>query len=158
MTLLDFLEKASEPTADHALPRTPTAPGVRRLVFMRDGFTCRWCGNIATARAAGIPVDESQPAPFHLDHIVPHSAGGCDHAHNLRVLCRGCNEVRSNRLTDSHARAVPVTPCCKPCEWRERDLLDDDEHDELPDVGARFAAFCGRCCSTSWTDDKGMLL
>jgi 5-methylcytosine-specific restriction protein A len=133
------------------------SPALRRLVFMRDAFTCRWCGNIATRRQEWDQIDPAQPAPFQLDHIVPHAAGGCDHAHNLRVLCRHCNERRSNFASDHYARVLPVVARCFFCAHPQRgEDLDDDE--PPAQIGQRFTAFCGTCRSASWTDDERSLL
>lgn len=48
-------------------------------------IACRYCG---TTRR-----------PLHLDHLIPWSAYGCDHPHNLRLACPPCNDTRSNFAT-----------------------------------------------------------
>ena|SRR5690349_14393664 len=50
---------------------------VRYTVFVKRGQRCYACG--------------TERPPFEIDHLVPLSAGGTDHLHNLGVLCRGCN-------------------------------------------------------------------
>ena len=61
-----------------ALPRD-----VQRLVFTRDGGRCVYCG---------------RQADLQFDHIIPVSLGGNDHADNLQVLCRMCNQEKGARF------------------------------------------------------------
>jgi hypothetical protein len=42
-----------------------------------------------------------QGATFHIEHIVPQSAGGSDEPSNLALACPACNLVKSNRTTAS---------------------------------------------------------
>lgn len=77
--------------------REPIPAWLRTAIYCRDEYTCQWCA--------------SRFGMLHLDHIVPWSAGGGDNSANLRTLCAGCNEVRSNRATDRWARALPVGFC-----------------------------------------------
>ena len=102
----------------------------RALIFMRDGYHCRWCGD---------GVEQLQ-----VDHITPWSAGGSDRSDNLRTLCRRCNAQRSNRITDEHTRVLPVTTCCEQC-------YIDHYGGDMPDT--RIPAFCGHCRMASWVTD-----
>jgi len=142
--------------------RQPIPPELRRLVFMRDQFACKWCGRLVQPRHHRAIVDDEEGAPFQLDHIVPHAAGGCDHAHNLRVLCRACNELRSNRATDQYARAIPVTLQCTPCLIGSVNAhmaaVDWDAEDFHIDHTTRITAYCGSCRLGSWVNDEGLLL
>lgn len=48
--------------------------------------------------------------------MLPWSAGGSDMSHNLRTLCKRCNEERSNYDDrDRHKRVLPVTWWCIDC-------------------------------------------
>lgn len=67
-------------------------PDIRRSIYVRDGWTCGFCGE---AVEDGLP--SSSPWQATLDHIIPRSLGGSDDASNLRLLHRYCNAVRSNR-------------------------------------------------------------
>lgn len=49
---------------------------LRRQVYKRDNYTCRWCGAKGTV---------------HADHIVPRSQGGADELGNLQTLCGECH-------------------------------------------------------------------
>lgn len=65
--------------------RMPIPASTRQLVIERDGSTCRLCGE---------PVELDQ---VDLDHLVPVSLGGTNHADNLRVAHASCNRARGNR-------------------------------------------------------------
>ncbi len=51
-----------------------------------------------------------QGATFHVEHIVPRSAGGSDDLDNLCLACPSCNLRKSNRLmvSDPDGRLVPI--------------------------------------------------
>lgn len=61
--------------------RTPQAPLrlSRRNIFLRDAFTCQYCGARPAARE------------LNLDHVVPRSRGGKSSWENLVTSCRECN-------------------------------------------------------------------
>ena len=94
-TVLEWLDTrdglpARWPRLRHG-PRPLPDPDTRRALFSdvcsheheRTGRrTCRYCGTTRT--------------PLQLDHLIPWSAHGCDHPHNLRLACPDCNEARSN--------------------------------------------------------------
>lgn len=142
--------------------RTPIPWGVRRAVYVRDLFSCRICG---------ISVFDEET--FELDHITPWSAGGSDRSSNLRVLCKPCNQDRSNwRDGTERIPVLPVTWWCIHC-WA--DGMTQDEHGPrckskrnletcayvVPAFGAvpriNFneadqVAFCAHCRHNSWTE------
>lgn len=114
-------------------PRTPIEPIVRLLVLKRDKYRCDWCLGW-----------DAPGQPFHLDHIVPWSAGGTDESSNLRLLCPTCNEQRSNYRTDAdYARRLPCTPMCTPCGDPDADQSYYEPHEI-------HRAFCGSCNRASW--------
>jgi hypothetical protein len=102
--------------------RTRLSPEIRRAVLLRDGYTCRWCFS-----RRGDAVD------MEADHILPWSAGGADHPVNLRALCRGCNQRRSNRVSSLDRRVHPIVTSCRRC----------DRHAHLP--GPEIDAYCLWC-------------
>ena len=63
-------------------------------VFLRDRFTCQYCGD-------AFPTPE-----LTFDHIVPRSRGGCTHWANDVTACSCCNLVKSNR-TPAEAKMFP---------------------------------------------------
>lgn len=63
----------------------------RLAIYMRDNFTCAHCN---------MDLRKIQPGDgyrIELDHIVPVSKGGSNHAHNLITSCNKCNLGRGDR-------------------------------------------------------------
>ncbi len=76
---------------------------LRRAVYRRDGWRCKFCG-------------EGIGAQLELDHIMPWSAGGPDTGKNLRTLCQRCNTDRCNySVAEDGRRVLPVTWWCIDC-------------------------------------------
>lgn len=73
----------------------------RTHVFMRDQYTCQYCGN-------GFPKAE-----LNLDHVIPRSRGGKTSWDNLVTSCHTCNRKKGN-LTPLEAnmplRSKPKRP------------------------------------------------
>lgn len=123
---------------------------IRLGVGRRDNFTCRYCH-------AGIGQRDLE-----LDHIVPWSAGGTDRSENLRILCKFCNQKRSNFIDGTETRPVrPVTWWCVEC-WHEeshfRQELGSREHG-IYDMNISHRvydgpviAYCAECRHISRTD------
>ena len=79
----------------------------------RGSATARGYGNLWRKRAAvlvaihiaehgewcpGYGVQPHAATDFTVDHIVAKANGGTSDASNLRVLCRGCNSSKRDRL------------------------------------------------------------
>jgi len=60
---------------------TTIPAALRRLVIQRSGNRCEYCGLSQTG----------QVATFHVDHIVPETAGGATIATNLALACVSCS-------------------------------------------------------------------
>lgn len=76
----------------------------KRHVIVRDGSACRQCGTVFEAPLfEGGPV-YPVPGKLELDHIVPLSDGGTDHADNLQVLCTHCHGIKTAREAGPRAR------------------------------------------------------
>ena len=72
--------------------------GMKRLrIFVRDRFTCQYCGQ---KRAAG---------ELTLDHIIPRAQSGRSTPENLATACVACNTRKGNR-TPTEARMPLLTP------------------------------------------------
>lgn len=78
--------------------RRPIPTDLRAYLYARDGRICRRCGAgplITAGTLSPSPIDGRlvvDPSPYiTLDHVIPWRQGGCDHGHNLRVLCNPCN-------------------------------------------------------------------
>lgn len=58
----------------------------RRNIFLRDNFTCQYCGRKA-------PKDE-----LTIDHIIPRSRGGKSIWENVVIACMDCNSLKGGFL------------------------------------------------------------
>jgi 5-methylcytosine-specific restriction endonuclease McrA len=102
-----FGEKAEVIEYDHQVIRTPRtqfrAPSVirlqhhvrrprprvklsRREIFLRDSYTCQYCGR--------------QSRDLTLDHIVPRHRGGAHSWENLVAACKSCNHRKGGRTVE----------------------------------------------------------
>ena len=70
----------------------------RFALYMRDDFTCAYCGD--TAADDGVKLT--------LDHLKPRSKGGSNAAENLVTCCLPCNSARGNRTIKAFAKAVAI--------------------------------------------------
>lgn len=63
----------------------------RREVFIRDNFTCQYCG--------------TRTHDLTLDHVIPRSRGGPHTWENLVSACRVCNHRKGGKLlAEAHLR------------------------------------------------------
>ena len=123
---LVFGEKAEVVEYDHQVIRTPRseyrAPSVirlqhqvrrprprvklsRREIFVRDGYTCQYCGK-------GFPREQ-----LNLDHVIPRDHGGKTTWENIVCSCIRCNTRKANRLPhEAGMRLIrkPVRPKWRP--------------------------------------------
>jgi hypothetical protein len=67
---------------------------LRRELFERDRWRCRYCGEVVTATTAT------------LDHIVPRSLAGPNTAENLATACLTCNSIKSGRTYEEAAPGI----------------------------------------------------
>jgi 5-methylcytosine-specific restriction endonuclease McrA len=69
----------------------PKARLCRKEVFVRDGYTCQYCG----ARGRDLT----------LDHVIPRHKGGRHTWENLVTACRACNHRKGGKtLEESRMR------------------------------------------------------
>lgn len=78
--------EAEEPVGEHFKD-----PILRRQLFERDKWTCRYCG------------DAVSPDTAALDHVIPISAGGTNEPGNLAACCLMCNSIKSGRTYEEAA-------------------------------------------------------
>ncbi len=83
------------------LIRRPRPQGrlTRREVFLRDRFSCQYCGK--------------QTKELTLDHVLPRHRGGGHHWENVVAACKGCNHRKAGRTpTEAHMHLgrEPVRP------------------------------------------------
>jgi len=62
----------------------PRVKLTRREVFIRDGYTCQYCGR--------------QSHDLTIDHVVPRSRGGAHSWENLVSACKPCNHRKGGKL------------------------------------------------------------
>lgn len=96
--------------------RMPLPAMLRSSILRRDQETCGQCG-------WDLGYETSTREAIEVDHCVPWSAGGSDDSDNLRVLCHGCNQRRSNFIDLAHLRAY------RPTTWWCFDCWASDSHD-----------------------------
>lgn len=58
---------------------------LRSLILYRDGAYCYICNKNLTE------------TEISLDHLVPRSSGGSACLSNLKVCCKVCNQIKSNK-------------------------------------------------------------
>jgi len=68
----------------HKLPNK--AKFTRRNMFIRDHFTCQYCGT------------RHRQLDLTIDHVVPRSHGGRTTWTNCTTACRPCNVAKSNKI------------------------------------------------------------
>lgn len=66
----------------------------RRGVFIRDGYTCQYCG---------VPAEN-------VDHVVPRSRGGAHEWENVVAACRRCNSRKKDRTPAEARMTLTRTP------------------------------------------------
>jgi len=104
----EYSRKVHSPSFEMRLPSVIAlkeyVPAARRPaftrfnVFLRDRFTCQYCGT-------GFP---SQDLTF--DHVVPRSRGGLTTWSNVVTACSACNLKKGNRLLKDTGMTVLNEP------------------------------------------------
>ncbi len=78
---------------------TSRRPAFTRFnVFLRDGFSCQYCG------------DDFPAHDLTFDHVIPRSRGGRTSWDNVVTACSGCNMRKGNHLP----REIRMFPIHKP--------------------------------------------
>lgn len=82
----------------HSLVRRPRpiVKLTRREVFLRDNYTCQYCG--------------IQTRDLTLDHVVPKSRGGQHTWENLVSACRTCNHRKGGKMVTEARMALRTRP------------------------------------------------
>lgn len=81
-----------------------TWAAICRLVVARAGGRCEYCRMSQSL----------QGATFHVEHVVPQSAGGSDSAVNLALACPACNLSKANRTTATDPDTSQEVPLFHP--------------------------------------------
>jgi hypothetical protein len=84
---------------------------LRRLVIQRSANRCEYCGLSQTGQAA----------TFHIDHVVPVTAGGPTSADNLALACVSCSLRKAARQTAADPQTGLDAPIYNPRQdsWHE---------------------------------------
>lgn len=72
----------------------------RRNVFLRDDYTCQYCG-----RSPAV-------SDLNLDHVTPRSRGGPATWENLVTSCRQCNLSKGSATPEEAGMALRKKPIC----------------------------------------------
>jgi 5-methylcytosine-specific restriction endonuclease McrA len=102
----------------------PRVKLTRREVFIRDHYTCQYCGR--------------QAGDLTIDHVVPKSKGGSHSWENLVSACKPCNHRKGGktlaeaRLTLKRAPAEPRAGMYYTIERRLDAAVTDTWHKFLP--------------------------
>ena len=81
------------------------APFTRRNLFLRDEFTCQYCGRKCNSDHLSV------------DHVLPRSRGGSTSWENCVLACVGCNARKGDRTLKEvgfHLLRPPVRPRWSP--------------------------------------------
>ncbi|MDQ0390586.1 HNH endonuclease [Labrys monachus] len=74
-----------------------TVPFTRFNLFLRDAFTCQYCGQGFAAR------------DLQFEHVIPRSRGGATSWENIVAACGPCNALKADRL-DMRPFRKPARP------------------------------------------------
>ncbi len=85
----------------HYIPAVRRPAFTRFNVFLRDRFSCQYCGD-------GFPASS-----LTFDHVIPRSRGGRTTWENVVTACADCNMSKSNRMPRS-VRMTPIDPPLEP--------------------------------------------
>ncbi len=94
----DDCRDAHQVAAVESWNRTAPKAGSRWAVFVRDDFTCVYCGNG--------PRHTDDVVVLTIDHRIPRSAGGATTMENMVTACKSCNTGKRNTLLKEDARAT----------------------------------------------------
>ena len=86
--------KAASPEKLTPVPQSQSryiAVDVERGVWLRDSDQCTFVDPLSKRRCAS-------RFGLQLDHVMPHACGGPSTIHNLRLLCRGHNNLAAERV------------------------------------------------------------
>ena len=68
------------------VPMSRSPAFTRFNVFLRDQWTCQYCGN------------EFKTHELTFDHVIPRSKGGKTNWENIVASCKGCNTKKGNHM------------------------------------------------------------
>ena len=95
-------------------------PWWKRVILVRDNFTCQLCGARPTIQRNGHQFPDLGSGLLHIDHIYPVSKGGETVPSNLRALCARCNLVKGDKIDNQYLVTVKGRQIVMPLEESHR--------------------------------------
>jgi 5-methylcytosine-specific restriction endonuclease McrA len=106
------------------IPQNRRPPFTRFNVFLRDRFSCQYCG------------DGRSASELTFDHLVPRSRGGRTSWVNVVTACTGCNLTKGSRLPEEcgmRPRSKPRAPTTFELQERGRAFPPNFLHESWRD-------------------------
>ncbi len=106
------------------IPAAKRPAFTRFNVFLRDRFSCQYCG------------DQLAAHDLTFDHVVPRSRGGRTTWENVVAACAPCNLIKGNRMpgeTGMHPLIRPVQPTSWELQERGRAFPPNHLHESWRD-------------------------
>jgi hypothetical protein len=106
-----------------------------RLVFLRAGNRCEYCGLSQLG----------QEATFHIDHVVPRAADGPTTEDNLALACVSCSLRKGARQTAPDPETAELAPVYNPRtqRWADHFRWDGERVVPLTPTGRATVAALG---------------
>jgi hypothetical protein len=100
---------------------------LRQFVRQRAKNYCEYCGL----------SQDSEPLPFHIEHIIPRQHRGKDSAENLALACHHCNLHKGTNLSGLDPKTEKLTRLFHPRldDWGEHFKNRDGEIIGLSAIG-----------------------
>jgi 5-methylcytosine-specific restriction endonuclease McrA len=100
---------------------------LRQSVRQRAKNHCEYCGL----------SQDSEPLPFHIEHIIPRQHGGKDLAENLALACHHCNLHKGTNLSGLDPKTRKLTRLFHPRldDWADHFKNRDGEIIGLSAIG-----------------------
>jgi HNH endonuclease len=92
--------------AGKLLKAAPRLTRCNDKLFVRDRYTCAYCGGVFCASA------------LEREHVVPYSRGGRDTWMNVVTSCRPCNQRKANRTPEEARMPLLYVPYV-PSRWED---------------------------------------
>lgn len=92
-----YIPKTIRLTYEMAIPELEL-PFSRENIFIRDGFTCQYCGQ------------RFEHGELTLDHVMPKSRGGATSWENIVTCCKHCNQTKADRTPEEAQMSLLSEP------------------------------------------------
>jgi 5-methylcytosine-specific restriction endonuclease McrA len=116
------------------IPRRVGVPLTRRAIFMRDDYTCQYCG------------DHPAKAELTVDHVIPRVRGGGNHWENVVCACLRCNTHKGSRTPEEAnmpLRTEPYKPLYCAVVLLSQATIHESWGKYIPEIGTAPAYSAG---------------